>query len=241
MISKNEQIKFLEKKGIQIGHESLVTMVDLNKEFNYRYLDMPYIEEIGQEIWESIPTEIKKTQYTSNPAHKFKRSAKLIRSLQTIHSWNDIYVVGLIIVDPKSFLPIHVDTNYKHMYSLNIPIYNTCNKSMTYFFKPKNNSVTLKVLHACPKYNSKDSFYVSFLEDVEFLDCFPLVKPAIFNTHIPHAVVNDTDDFRCILSFRFNSPINFKKINDKFISVDLNINKKLIQDNIIETLSSYMQ
>jgi hypothetical protein len=228
MIPKAFERKMAEANGIEFFNQISIPTVDLNKEFLYKFIDIPNVEEIGQQIWQNIPVELKTTQYrTTEPSH-YEKLKILVDSVETIHPWKDIIGIGLIITKPNSIVPIHTDHNL-HMYALNIPIYNT-SKPTTWFFKSKEGCDPWYALQS-----HGDPFNYHFLGDVEFLECFPLVKPAIFNTQVPHAIINNTNDFRCVLSFRFTSPFDFEKIKDKFINdINLDIDTELIRKDIVK-------
>jgi hypothetical protein len=232
MIPKSFQRKMAEANGIEFLNEINVPSVDLNKEFLYKFIDMPNIEEIGQRVWKHMPVDLKTTQYRTIDASHYEKIKILVDSVETIHPWKDILGIGLIIATPNSIVPIHTDHNVPHMYALNVPIYNT-SKPTTWFFKSK---------EGCnPWYASQghgDPFNFYFLDDVDMIDAYSLVKPAIFNTHVPHAIINNTDDFRCVLSFRFNSPFDFEKIKNKFINIDMDIDRASIEKDIIRIVTS---
>ena len=216
MISKSLQKTIAESFGIRFLHEVHLPQVDLEKEFLFKFLTMPDVEEIGQRLWKHIPDHLKRTLYQSSMPVHYEKLKVLIDSVNTIHPWDDILTIGLIIAEPHSMVPIHSDMNVPHMYALNVPIYNTAN-AYTAFFRSK---VDKHPWAAEQKHGDAFNFY--FYEDLEYLGAFSLVQPAIFNTHVPHAIINPTDDFRCVLSFRFNSPFDFQKIADKFVQIEQN-------------------
>lgn len=235
MIPKNLQKTIAESNGIQFHHEVVLPQVDLEKEFLYKFIDMPDIKEIGERLWRHIPPNLKRTLYQSSLPVHYEKMQILIDSVNTIHPWSDILTIGLVIAEPRSVVPIHSDINVPHMYALNIPIYNTEN-AMTAFFQNKKDR---HPWHATQSHGDAFNFY--FHDDMNFLGAFSLIKPAIFNTHVPHSIVNPTDDFRCVLSFRFNSAFDFNKISDKFLNIEHNIDQKTFSSEAAKVLLNLLK
>jgi hypothetical protein len=234
MIPKSLQKRVAEANKIEFHYELNIPTVDLNKEFLYKFIDMPDIEEIGERIWKNIPQELKRTQYRTTEAFRYEKLKILVDSVETIHPWKDISGVGLIIAEPMSIVPIHTDHEVPHMYALNIPIYNTA-KCATVFFQSKEGK---NPWHASQSHGDPFDFY--FYEDVDRLGGFSLTKPAIFNTHVPHAIINPTNDLRCVLSFRFNTPFDFKEIDKKVLNIDSGYDETQFTKDAIRILSKFV-
>lgn len=156
--------------------------------FIWQYIDIPQneVEAIQQEVRAKLPDNDDFFQI-------IELERKTFLGLE-------INVVVLIQATPGFGLDgtsIHRDAGDEDGRSLaiNIPLDN-CDNSTTAFWK-SNKTETIKFTPNGMPYRSFD------LEDCEQISEFNLTKPVIFDTQIPHSVVNPQDVCRRAISIRF--------------------------------------
>lgn len=167
----------------------------------YKYIELPNWKTVSSLLLETIPDEHKyKTLFKSNGPNVFKNFKLFVDMIETFCPWNNIHNVALISVRPNDVLPLHTDFMVPSRYALNIPVFN-CEKTYTVFYQAEEGYEPefLKNVEA-PRY----LFDRSRVKEVGRLF---LTQPALFDTQTPHEVVNNTEDYRIILSVRFNSII----------------------------------
>jgi len=133
----------------------------------------------------------------------------LLSSIETIKPRSDITHVALIGCQPYHKGHIHVDLE-PHPYAVNFPI-TGCKDSYTCFYKLTTYNCNSKEILSNPW---SPTFRIYADEEVEEVDRFYLHKAAIFNTQVPHRVINNTGQPRIILSVRFGTPLDIDKLND---------------------------
>jgi hypothetical protein len=173
---------------------------------NYRYIDLPKIDEVSKIIMQYIPPDVKKyTVFKSLPEKQFALCKPLVEAVEMIKPWSDIYYIAMITVAPHDKLPTHIDWDMKDKpYALNIPIYN-CDKTPSIFYRLKDVNCEPKVIYQ----DHGDPFYYYDGDQTEEIERFFLHKAAFFNTQVPHSALNTTDEARIMLSVRFKTPIEF--------------------------------
>jgi hypothetical protein len=173
---------------------------------NYKFIDLPKIDEISNIIMQYLPEDIKKyTVFKSLPEKQFALCKPLVEAVETIKPWSDIYYIALITVAPFDKLPTHIDWDMKDKpYSLNIPIYN-CSKTPSIFYRLKDKNDKPKVIYQ----DHGDPFYYYDGDQTEEIERFYLTKAAFFNTQIPHSALNTTNEARIMISVRFKTPLEF--------------------------------
>lgn len=169
----------------------------------YKYVDLPYLEDIQKIIPKHLPDLYKKeSKFTPESPEPFSKCWQLVKAIETVTPWKN--VESIVIISCSKAIPFDVHTdNYKNNYALNIPLLN-CENSYTLFYKTKDRespvSKAVEQTHNLPY-----SFYRE--DQVEIIDKMYLHKPAFFNVNIPHKPVSVTDEVRLILSVRFHKEV----------------------------------
>jgi len=175
---------------------------------NYKLIDLPNVEKIADIVYKRLPIEYKtRTQFYSQPKELFEKFETLFNSIEVVKPREDIVNFAIVTCNPHSRSPVHTDTiGDGHVSAINFPIYN-CRDTYTCFYKILNNAETriADQDHGDPYVNYDPN-------DLEEIDRLYLHKAAVFNTQVPHGIINDTDEPRIILSVRFNTPIDISKI-----------------------------
>lgn len=186
--------------------KSTHNIVPVSDRPRYKFIDLPYLEDISRIILEYVPDDVKKyTVFKSLPEKQFALCKPLVQAVQSIKPWTDIYYIAMIVVAPHDKLPTHIDWDMKeNPYALNIPIYN-CDKIPSIFYKLKDQDCEPKVIYQ----DHGDPFYYYDSDQTEEVERFFLTKAAFFNTQVPHSVFNTTDEARIMISVRFKTPLEF--------------------------------
>jgi hypothetical protein len=169
----------------------------------YKYLDLPYLEDIKQIIPKYLPELYKKeSKFTPESPEPFSKCWQLVKAIETVTPWENVESIVIISCSKDIPFDIHTD-NYTNSYALNIPLLN-CENSYTLFYKVKEGespiSKAVEQTHNLPYSFYKDN-------QVEVIDKMYLHKPAYFNTNVPHKPVTETDGVRLILSVRFHKEV----------------------------------
>jgi hypothetical protein len=193
-ISNIQQIR-IKQKTVNIGDS-----------FNYKFVDLPNLNDISNIIMRYVPEEVKKhTLFKSLPEKQFSLCKPLVEAVETIKPWSDIFYIALITVAPCDRLKIHIDWDdmKERPYALNIPIYN-CAKTPSIFYRLKDNAKTEVVYQ-----DHGDPYYYYDESQADEIERFYLTKAAFFNTRIPHSALNTTNEARIMISVRFKTPLEF--------------------------------
>jgi hypothetical protein len=180
--------------------------VNANSSANYKFVDLPNLNNISNIIMQYMPEEVKKhTLFKSLPEKQFSLCKPLVEAVETIKPWSDIFYIALITVAPRAKLNIHVDWDdmKDSPFALNIPIYN-CAKTPSIFYRLKDNAET-KVVYQ----DHGDPYHYYDESQAEEIERFYLTKAAFFNTQTAHSSINDTDEPRIVISVRFKTPLKF--------------------------------
>lgn len=123
-----------------------------------------------------------------------------LSQLPNIKNWlyaNDAFPARVIFttIPPNSSTAIHTDTDLVDL-AINFPLYN-CKVAKTFFYKcdPKYYELATS-LSGLPYYKMPS-------EHSSELCHYVLTQPVMLNLKVPHAVINNTNDYRHCLSFRF--------------------------------------
>ena len=158
--------------------------------FIWKYIDIPIdlVEEIKQEY---------KLGMTKNEFFLQDVNIKMKKFMGL-----EIESPALIQVRPNflKHLNIHTDeyntsTINQPMLAINIPLEN-CENSTTAFWKSNKKPIR----KSTPNSFTYDQY---FSKHCEKIDEFKLTQPVIFNTQIPHSVINPTNKWRRAISLRF--------------------------------------
>ena len=92
---------------------------------------------------------------------------------------------------------------------LNIPIYN-CDETYVAIYEQLQDPYRLQ-----GKYKNGHTYEaLHWKQDwCREIDRMFLPKPALFYTQMPHAIINETDESRIILSIRFSTPIDLEEFS----------------------------
>ena len=175
---------------------------------NYKLIDLPDIEKIADIVYKRLPIEYRtRTLFQSLPLEVFGPFETLFQSINTFKTKEDIVNIAIVSCKSHSRSPVHVDTIADgHVSAINFPIYN-CKDTYTCFYKILNNAEPRTAVQ-----EHGDPYLDYDLKDLEEIDRLYLHKAAVFNTQVPHGIINETDETRIILSVRFNTPIDMSKL-----------------------------
>ena len=123
-----------------------------------------------------------------------------MNQLPMVRTWfltNKIFpsVVAYASVNAYSETAIHIDHGNCAL-AINLPLYN-CSTAKTFFYQ-----CDKKYFKKVRGRTNLDYFDVP-KEHSTLVNHYVMTKPVLLNLHYPHNVVNDTDDNRYCLSFRF--------------------------------------
>jgi hypothetical protein len=133
-----------------------------------------------------------------------------MEQLPLIKKWfldNKVFVskVAHATNPPRSETAIHTDHGNCAL-AVNFPLHN-CTTAKTIFYQCEE-----KYFKQVTGKSGLDYFDIP-KEHATYLDHYVMTKPVLINLHRPHTVVNDTDDYRHCLSFRFfRTPLHLLKI-----------------------------
>ena len=175
---------------------------------NFKLIDLPNVETIADIVYKRLPMEYQtRTLFQSQPRELFEKFEILLSSIEIVKPRTDIVNIAIVTCKPQSRSPIHVDTiGDQHLSAINFPIYN-CKDTYTCFYKILNNAEPRTIVQ-----EHGDPYLDYDPTDLEEIDRMYLHKAAVFNTQVPHGVINDTDETRIILSVRFRTPIDMSKL-----------------------------
>jgi hypothetical protein len=156
--------------------------------FIWKYIDIPQpvIETIQQEFLSRLPNNELFFQYIkidTNEILGLKLGPTVLIQMRPMGGMNDEYIHTDFIPPDKS------------PYALNIPLQN-CDESITSFWKANKPAETRYTTEGTPyKYLNP--------EDCEKISELKFIKPFIFDTTIPHSVMNPQNVWRRGISLRF--------------------------------------
>jgi hypothetical protein len=179
---------------------------------NYRYVDLPNIDNIAQEILKKLPLEHRKKNMFKGYPTDFFDIKPLRDAVETITPWDNIHDIALVSTKPHSFLPTHIDYHdllKETIYALNIPIYN-CDNTHVVFYRVTKENILAK--HKTQEHGNADDYCEYAESDVEEIEKFYLNTAALFNTQVPHKAINNTNEPRIVLTIRFKSKLDINKI-----------------------------
>lgn len=138
----------------------------------------------------------------------FAHIPDLVNSVNKVISWNDIDQIILLSHTCLAKGMAHIDNkpNFETAsdYGLNIPIYN-CTATYINFYKPKENEECKLI-----KINVNDAVSsIKYYEEsqVDLVDTLYLLEPHFINVASPHQPINNTDQPRLVVSFRFKTKL----------------------------------
>jgi hypothetical protein len=162
------------------------------KTFTYSYLNI-------LNITQELDTYFNNNQKPDIP-FKILNLKDTLSQLPNIRNWlysNRAFpaTVAFTTIPPNSSTAIHTDAGPVDL-AINFPLYN-CAVAKTFFYKcdPAHYELAKSVsglpYYSMPQNHSSEICY------------YILTQPVILNLKVPHAVINDTDDYRHCLTFRF--------------------------------------
>jgi hypothetical protein len=165
--------------------------------FIWKYIDIPIkdIQKVQAEYKSAIPKNEIFYQTVNIKIKKFmglRIEKAILIQVRPEKKDSNIYPNGY------STLDIHKDNliGIGGELAINIPLEN-CENSITSFWKTDKPQIKKFTTHAM--------LYYGYPNDTHFekIDEFKLTQPVIFNTQIPHSVINPTDKWRRAISLRF--------------------------------------
>jgi hypothetical protein len=181
----------------------------------YAHVDLPHIEEITTIILEKLDRfYFENTIFKIFPPTQFEHPL-LVESVSKIKPWNEIAHASIITTQPFAHhkdphTNIHQDImtltewGQEQAVCLNIPIYN-CDKTYVAIYEQLQDPFRLQGTYK----NGHTYEALHWKQDwCREIDRMFLPKPALFYTQMPHAIINETDESRIILSIRFSTPID---------------------------------
>ena len=178
---------------------------------HYKVLDLPFLEIIAEKILRNLPADyMTSDNYLSMPKELFEPCWPLVKAIETIRPWSDVLCISIISAKPDTSLPIHIDSNLEDSpWAINIPIYNCDDvRSYTAFYKTIKD---ITPIEKSPKETHGDAYFDYTLDQVEEIDRLHLTTAMLFNTQVPHRVVNGSDKPRIIISVRFHPGFDWFK------------------------------
>lgn len=183
----------------------------------YRYVDLPNLDKIQEIVLERLGEFYINTSIFKVCAVDDFAIPELIQAVETIKPWNDVLHVAVITQEPFGHINnprnIHKDVmsytskGQEQPVVLNIPIYN-CLATYLALYKPLTDPYLYKGTY--PNGHEYEAWHWK-KGGVEEIDRLYLHKAALFNTQVPHSIINETKKTRIIISVRFSSLIKLKK------------------------------
>jgi hypothetical protein len=190
----------------------------------YQHVDLPHINEIATLVREQLGKfYFENTIFKIFPPARFEHPL-LVESVSKIKPWNEIAHASIITTQPFAHdrnpdTNIHQDImtltewGQEQAVCLNIPIYN-CDKTYVAIYEQLQDPFRLQGTYK----NGHTYEALHWKQDwCREIDRMFLPKPALFYTQMPHAIINETDESRIILSIRFSTPIDL----DEFTTSEL--------------------
>lgn len=109
-------------------------------------------------------------------------------------------IYNILCLKPNQGIDIHVDNNRKC--TLNIPLFN-CENSITSFYED------IDILN-CNIEKSPQGYITYIKNDLKEVYAFTIDHPIIFNTSIPHSVINNGTSDRIIFNWSFDNIYSFE-------------------------------
>ena len=182
----------------------------------YTHIDLPHINEIATLVREQLSKfYFENTIFKIFPPTRFEHPL-IVESVAKIKPWNEVAHASIITTQPFAHhkepdTNIHQDImsltewgSQEQAVCLNIPIYN-CDKTYVAIYESLQDPYRLQ-----GKYKNGHTYEaLHWKKDwCREIDRMFLPKPALFYTQMPHAIINETDEARIILSIRFSTPID---------------------------------
>ena len=182
----------------------------------YQHVDLPHINEIATMVRKQLDKfYFENTIFKIFPPAQFEHPL-IIESVSKFKPWNEIAHVSIITTQPFAHhrdpdTNIHQDImtltewgSQEQAVCLNIPIYN-CDETYVAIYEPLQDPYRLQ-----GKYKNGHIYEaLHWKKDwCREIDRMFLPKPALFYTQMPHAIINETEESRIILSIRFSTPID---------------------------------
>lgn len=175
----------------------------------YHTIHLENLSEIQQEVLSKIPdNELEKSSlfYLKDHYDLFLNGTLLGSSLAKINILEYVSGVALIVVTPKSGIPIHCDSGpYRH--SLNIPIRNY-EKTYVSFYEPLEEPKMVRIDKPNDSHEHGHVYLNYDIDKCKLLNRFESISPYIMDTQVPHNVYNNSDVTRIMLLVRLKHTIN---------------------------------
>jgi hypothetical protein len=172
-------------------------------------VDVPNLEKIQHQVYEILPDWCKNlSTYKPLSWDKLKQISEFNEVINMFASWDQVAEISAITLEPKSAMPIHVDTNWpsRTAYSLNLPLVN-CLSTDSIFYEPLPDTKPIPTFTA----HGGHPYWLYKTDQVKEIKRWKLSKAAIFNTLVPHGAENNTYLPRIVLSVRFNKDVDLLK------------------------------
>lgn len=110
-------------------------------------------------------------------------------------------IYNILCLKPNQGIDVHIDNNRKC--TLNIPLFN-CENSVTSFYEDVD--ITKCTIEKSPQ------GYITYIKDnLKETFSFTIDQPIIFNTSIPHSVINNGISDRIIFNWSFDNIYSFEE------------------------------
>jgi hypothetical protein len=175
----------------------------------YHTTHLENLSEIQQEVLSKIPdNELGKSSlfYLKDHYNLFLTNTLLGTTLAKMNMLEHVSGVGLIVVMPKSGIPIHCDSgSYRH--SLNIPIQGY-NQTYVSFYESLEEPNMVRVDKPNDSHQNGHGYLHYDIDKCKLINRFESIRPYIMDTQVPHNVYNNSNSIRIALLVRLNHTIN---------------------------------
>lgn len=173
------------------------------KEFSESDIDINYFVDLGNkwitEEWINAPAPLA-LKYTDENILKVN-DYPYLQDIRSRHT-NLKDFIKLMKFEPGQ-LPAHIDA--QRDCTFNIPVYNCNEGTRTRFFK-NYTPVKEKYLESFGAHGPKvwySNEYITYIDGGEVDFDFSLTAPVLMDTHTPHDIINNTNDYRLIWSWTY--------------------------------------
>jgi hypothetical protein len=168
----------------------------------YRKLTVPYFSKIQEELINSTKLNtLEFKRYWDTAWQDFESLSPTLYKFINLRKKTAVRLCRFYLTPPHDLLPPHVDgvsTNRSPL-GLNIPISGIENTKMIWYDNPEYNFNDGNY-----GFNNMPSSRVADITLINKINEAVIDVPTFVRTDVVHAVVNPTDDYRLLLSIRFN-------------------------------------
>jgi hypothetical protein len=183
----------------------------------YKYVDLPHVDEIIDSTRKKLDEFYYANTIFKHFTPEWFETPELREAIETIKPWDEIAHISIIttqpwahIVDPDTNIHQDVmaltDRGQEQAVCLNIPIYN-CETTYVAIYDELQGPFKLEGTY---KNGAKYTAYHWLPDWCVEKEKMYLPKPALFYTQMPHAIINESEHSRIIMSVRFSTPIDLE-------------------------------